>query len=103
MAQSEDNTHSDVDNSLADSEDVRRIKEEWTRLQMAMADGRLFREGQGGEEDQELRAERKKELESQVAGGTGKKPPSRLPSLDSMVGHIPSIPSMEISTGLGKK
>ena len=91
MAELEDDLRGDLTEALGESDDVRRIKEEWTKLQME-ADGR----------------KEKDELESKNGGAAeehdGRKhPPSRLPSLDSMVGRIPSIPSMEISTGLGKK
>ncbi|KAL8590630.1 hypothetical protein ACOMHN_011066 [Nucella lapillus] len=89
MAEYDCEDHKVMTESLAESEDVRHIKEEWTRLQMA-ANG-----GQG------------QMSSSRVEGGSAqdgaKKPPSRLPSLDSMIDRIPSIPSMEISTGLGKK
>ncbi|XP_076469902.1 uncharacterized protein LOC143300218 [Babylonia areolata] len=88
----EDHGASPVTEALAESDDVRRIKEEWTRLQMAANGGEMSFDTEpdaGGAAPQQ--------------GGGGKKPPSRLPSLDNMVGRIPSIPSMEISSSLGKK
>ena len=100
MAELEDNTRGDLTEALEESDDVRRIKEEWTRLQME-ADGR--RE-QMLEEASIMRTEVQAAAEERKAEHDGRKPPpARLPSLDSMVGRIPSIPSMEISTGCGQK
>ena len=111
MAELEDDTQGDLTGTLEESDDVRRIKEEWTRLQME-ADGRReqmledasTRRSEIQEETNRRKAEFGARKTASVDGHDGKKlPPSRLPSLDSMVDRIPSIPSMEITTGLGKK
>ncbi|KAK7114443.1 uncharacterized protein [Littorina saxatilis] len=100
MAELEDGAQGDPSQALEESDDVRRIKEEWTRLQMAAdGGGKAVTQGAGTH-----REELQKGAELRKADGTKTKmPPSRLPSLDSMIGRIPSIPSMEISSGFGKK
>lgn len=86
---------------LEESDDIRRIKEEWTRYQKEVGGIHTLKEAE------ELRVEIQTETEEanrrRTEAHCGKALPARLPSLEDMIGKVPSIPSMEIATGIGKK